>query len=475
MVKPSRVKKTADQVLEKMKCIAVSRGGRCLSDGALRVVDVWRFECGNGHRFSMKGSMVLHKGGWCKKCKQAEMVNRVGKAAKDSGGICLNKAWKPTDEEWSFQCRNGHRLKKRAQLVLRNGLFCRRCEEEEKYAAVVDAASQCGAICLERRYRALGERWRFECENGHRIKRRGNHVLNNGLSCDRCDAEEKANQVREAAESLGWTVTKSKARALKDTWLFRCENGHRIRRSGAQVIADGGTCEECVKDRLMGDAIAIAESRGGAVLTKEFGNTLEDWEFQCENGHKFKRRGSEVIHRGLWCNKCTNRAPGAMLKKVQQVAKERGGMCLSKRYVSSPKTMRFVCKEGHRWSAIASNIVHQGQWCPRCAATPTDAYREKLETFVLAKGGVMLSPKLGALTDLHRFRCQKGHVFKQSPTRIVHKGTWCPKCAYLANADKKRIGIEAVREKAREMGGECLSDHYETQNDRGWFRCAEGH
>ena len=173
--------------------------------------------------------------------------------------------------------------------------------------------------------------------------------------------------------------------------------------------------------------------------------------------------------------KSSNRAPDAMLLRVRQVAEERGGECLSKRYVSSPSKLRFECAAGHRWRAIGSNIVHLGQWCPRCATTPTEEYRQRLATFVLEKGGEMLSRKLGALSDLHRFKCRNGHVFKQRPTRVVHKGTWCPECAYLESADKQRVGIEVVREIAKSKGGECLSKEYKTANDHGLFKCAVGH
>jgi len=169
------------------------------------------------------------------------------------------------------------------------------------------------------------------------------------------------------------------------------------------------------------------------------------------------------------------KTPGEMLKKVQSVAQKRGGKCLSKRYLERPKKMWFECAEGHRWAAGGWLVLGNGNWCPKCALTPSDEFRHALDTFIADQGGVMLTRRLGKLSDPHRFRCEKGHRFEQSPTRIVHKGFWCPSCAYEKKGELQRLGIDAVREKARQNGGECLSDNYANANDKGWFRCKEGH
>ena len=54
------------------------------------------------------------------------------------------------------------------------------------------------------------------------------------------------------------------------------------------------------------------------------------------------------------------------LKDMQELAKGRGGLCLSKEYSGSGNNLRWRCNKGHEWEATPHNIK-KDKWCPICS------------------------------------------------------------------------------------------------------------
>ncbi len=60
-------------------------------------------------------------------------------------------------------------------------------------------------------------------------------------------------------------------------------------------------------------------------------------------------------------------SPPDTIKEMQELAEERGGMCLSKKYFGDKVKLKWKCSScNHEWKAIPHN-VKQGSWCPQCA------------------------------------------------------------------------------------------------------------
>ncbi len=53
------------------------------------------------------------------------------------------------------------------------------------------------------------------------------------------------------------------------------------------------------------------------------------------------------------------------LLEMQEIAKKRGGKCLSIAYINNSSKLRFECARGHQFSARPHNIKN-GTWCPIC-------------------------------------------------------------------------------------------------------------
>ena len=96
------------------------------------------------------------------------------------------------------------------------------------------------------------------------------------------------------------------------------------------------------------------------------------YKFRCSKGHEWESTANNVLN-GTWCRICrVNGAVDKAPKKhdlawLQQIAQERGGICLSPQYINYSSKYTFQCAEGHTWETALSNILNRGTWCPRCA------------------------------------------------------------------------------------------------------------
>lgn len=161
------------------------------------------------------------------------------------------------------------------------------------------------------------------------------------------------------------------------------------------------------------------------------------------------------------------------LEAMQQLAEQRGGTCLSTTYVNNNTKLRWRCAEGHEWEAVPGSI-QQGSWCPICAGklSPDDALC-KLREIARAKGGSCLSDHYVEGRIKLQWRCAGGHEWNAAPNNI-RGGNWCPICAKKVKGPK-RLGLEVCQKAAFVKGGECLSMEYVNTSTKLQWRCAEGH
>ena len=51
---------------------------------------------------------------------------------------------------------------------------------------------------------------------------------------------------------------------------------------------------------------------------------------------------------------------------MQQIARDRGGKCLSKEYINARTHLEWMCAEGHRWKATPDSVKNKSAWCEKC-------------------------------------------------------------------------------------------------------------
>lgn len=130
---------------------------------------------------------------------------------------------------------------------------------------------------------------------------------------------------------------------------------------------------------------AYAIEKGGVLLSTEYRGTSTKLDFRCAAGHTFSSWPGSMWHGKTWCKSCSaaasrNRqlAERDFLGELQEIAAQRGGACLSTKYVRSDVKLRFACADGHEWDS-RPNDVRRGTWCPSCANKTEGMVRRYLE------------------------------------------------------------------------------------------------
>lgn len=119
--------------------------------------------------------------------------------------------------------------------------------------------------------------------------------------------------------------------------------------------------------------------------------------------------------------------------EMQQIARERGGVCLSLVYKDSASKLAWKCAEGHRWEATPTAVKHGKTWCPRCAHTWRKTLRD-YRRYARRQGGRCLETAAGGVMRMAMWQCREGHTFAMMPVH-VRVGHWCPRCALGIRAE----------------------------------------
>lgn len=92
-------------------------------------------------------------------------------------------------------------------------------------------------------------------------------------------------------------------------------------------------------------------------------------QFFCGSGHMFESSFHELLKRIHWCPICFEWQVknNCSLNKMQQIAHENNGACLSDEFLDNNEKLIFKCfKCNHVWHALPNNIKRD-RWCPVCA------------------------------------------------------------------------------------------------------------
>jgi hypothetical protein len=258
--------------------------------------------------------------------------------------------------------------------------------------------------------------------------------------------------------------------------LWQCAAGHEWNAVPASVQR-GSWCPDCagVRRATLEQMCQVAESRGGRCLSESYQNTATKLEWRCSAGHQWNATPQQ-IKKGHWCPFCSRVAP-LMLHELQRIAHQKGGQCLSLEYLGSLKPLRWKCAVGHEWLARPSS-VKAGSWCPLCVHTQK-LKLEEMQEIAKQRGGRCLSASYKNSHTPLLWVCKNGHHWKASPGRVKNgtrrKGTWCRECYNSQRGFHVKHSIEAMRELAISRGGTCLSTGYVSSKAKLIWQCKVGH
>jgi len=181
--------------------------------------------------------------------------------------------------------------------------------------------------------------------------------------------------------------------------------------------------------------IAIAEARGGKLLSRTYVNDGTKLRWRCAEGHTWETTPNIIKHGG-WCGICGRRRAAEKrivhtIVEMRTLAKKLGGVCLSAAYLGFNRKLRWRCRLGHEWQTLPM-VVLKGHWCPKCGSQSAgDKQRltmQDIQNTAEARGGACLSKKYVNAHQKLVWRCSSGHRWRAN-ANMVRRGTWCPTCA----------------------------------------------
>jgi argininosuccinate lyase len=109
---------------------------------------------------------------------------------------------------------------------------------------------------------------------------------------------------------------------------------------------------------------------------------------------------------------------------MQNIAIDNGGKCLSKQYIDEHTLLEWMCEKGHTWDS-AYKIVNQGGWCVQCLQKKKtkEDYLEDMKQVAIDKGGKCLSTKYIKSNSKLEFKCALEHYWLATPNKIK-MGRW---------------------------------------------------
>lgn len=219
--------------------------------------------------------------------------------------------------------------------------------------------------------------------------------------------------------------------ATKLKW--RCESGHAFEVCATKVKR-GRWCPECRGEMILGEKLLtlweIAEERGGECLSTNYTGAYRKLRWKCSGGHIWDST-PHSIGQGHWCPECGKKRGGGQrltIREMQEIARERGGRCISAEYKNVMTKLKWQCSEGHIWEAIPNSIKTTGMWCPKCKHGNLTI--QEMQELAKGRNGKCLSTEYANTRTKLKWKCSEGHTWMARP-HDIKGGSWCPTCARI--------------------------------------------
>lgn len=290
-----------------------------------------------------------------------------------------------------------------------------------------------GGLVLSKKYFTAMTPLKFQCGKGHIWKSIPARIKQGGW-CPEC-ALIKRGKGRLTIEEMMTLANKRGGKCLSKSYInsttelkWECEKGH-VWEAKPSAIKSGSWCIRCFygfrpKKLTILDFQNIAKKRNGKCLSEKYINLQTKLKWRCEKGHVWEARPSFIKHGGTWCPECSGKKR-LTIENFQEIAKKKGGKCLSNKYINHQTKLKFQCNKGHIWEAAPYNI-RSGYWCHECGGQKKITIDEMREIAKNRKGKCLSKVYVNMKTKL-KWKCEKGHIWESTPLN-VKAGTWCPVC-----------------------------------------------
>ena len=217
------------------------------------------------------------------------------------------------------------------------------------------------------------------------------------------------------------------------------------------------------------EARQIAKNKGGECLSDTCPSIKSYLDFRCKGGHEWSSLFGNIKYHNNWCKKCTGISQRRTIFDCKKLAEAHNGRCLSTIYNNNFEKLEWECENKHIWMA-SFNKISIGRWCPHCSRKFKHTI-EVAKRIAIERGGLCLSDHYINLRENLIWQCKFYHIWSASLNNIKNHNKWCPECAINA----KKYDISVAKNIALTRGGLCLSEEYINSSEKLIWQCAMHH
>ena len=436
------LKRRKPENLIKLRDFAILKGGILLTEEYETGTSKYLFRCKDGHEFEMDANHILNRGSWCPYDSRNKIENpllELQLIAQKKNGAVLSEAYIGSKGKMEFKCGNGHAWNATASTI-RSGTWCPACKFKTE-SLVRSLLEIIFSTRLPHVGRLIGnQRIIFDgyCEKSR-------------LAFEYYGEQhtEHSKIFHNAKRTLKWQMYRDElVRTFckeKDIHLIEINYLH---------YRDIDTFLEKITPQLHVQSIEVsaehvdifrnmkihsldlqklkdhANSEDGKLLSTSFFGMTHKYEWCCGAGHKWKTTADSVVNGGSWCIVCAGLKLENPLEELKELARKKGGACLSGEYVNSQTKMLFQCndkKHGSWWAT--PNSIRRDSWCYKCSRNYIADPIKELAEISQKKGWKLVSQDyVNAHTKLI-FECSKNkHQISCRPTSMKSIYIRCPSC-----------------------------------------------
>ena len=279
-------------------------------------------------------------------------------------------------------------------------------------------------------------------------------------------------KMRDYAEEHGGKCISTKYVNARTKMKWECSQGH-IWETTPDNVAAGKWCKICAGFTVLTieKMQELANERGGKCLSTKFSTAKGKLKWQCEFGHTWEATPNDVIYQKTWCPDCGG-TKKLTIELMQKIAGDRGGKCLSTEYKNIDDKLEWQCSKGHHWHASAASVKGAGAWCLECQRAKIRLSIEEMHAIAKTRGGKCLSTEYFNSRTPLEWECSRGHRWMAPGSSVKNNRRWCKKCMYL---NMKEATLKKLCKIAEERGGKCLSNEFIHDNKPLLWECSENH
>lgn len=449
--------------IEKIRELAVANGGDCLETKFLGINTRHKFICNTcGHIWSAAPNALVHRGCFCSRCgskraglKRRINIKEISKKIQTKGGTLLSSS--PVEKsgrlKYHVKC-NDCSFDWWIGVDKISTRWCPKCASKQRAASssynlehFQKIAAARGGRCVSKKYLGIEQKLEFICSAGDKFEKipallTKSNPLHNSW-CNYCSPN------LNIAEELCRAVFEATFRTrFKSGYHFEWLRNVR----GRKMQLDGYSSELDLAFEYQGQQHDIEIKRFGGDLKKRQQDDKKKLKLCQANGVRLiqvpffplnmQSLGDATMHvysqlkregvpykpaRDTMIQKLFAEFTSQPMRRLRDLAQERGGRCLSNTYLGMAKKYEWQCSKGHTWSALASSI-NLGTWCMKCHQTQSQRrFADNFKTYIERSGGKLLSPYVSNTAHV-KVCCAGGHHMRALPADLKRNALWCLEC-----------------------------------------------